>query len=390
MRQTGLLPVVLAAVAVASFLAMRFWTTPAIRAGAGGLDMFDLWMDGYSAEYARMFLARLSPEARALYLGPQRVLDTIMPVALAGLLAATGYRLVVGWSWKLAVAAALLPLVYFSFDMLENAQVAAMLRRGMASDTMAEAASRFTVLKAKSLQAALAVVIFAGVARAIYSAVRAGLKGQDDMAFTVAIDGPAAAGKGTVSKAVAAHFGFAHLDTGLLYRAVGAKVLEGADRLAAARALTAQDLEADGLRSPDVAQAASQVAVDPEVRAALVDFQRAFAARAGGAVLDGRDIGTVICPEAQAKLFVTASPQVRAERRYLELVDAGHDVALDDVLAEVIARDERDSARAAAPLKPADDAVVIDTSQMSIDEAVAAAIAAVTLAQGRAAQTASS
>ncbi|WP_281842985.1 (d)CMP kinase [Sinisalibacter aestuarii] len=202
------------------------------------------------------------------------------------------------------------------------------------------------------------------------------------MGFTVAIDGPAAAGKGTVSKAVAAHFGFAHLDTGLLYRAVGRKVIEGADRLAAAKALLAEDLEAEGLRTPEVAQAASQVAVDPEVRAALVDFQRAFAARAGGAVLDGRDIGTVICPEAQVKLFVTASPEVRAERRYLELAATGHEVTREEVLADVIARDERDSERATAPLRPAEDAVVIDTSDLSIDDAVAAAIAAIEARRG--------
>ena len=123
--------------------------------------------------------------------------------------------------------------------------------------------------------------------------------------FTVAIDGPAAAGKGTISQGVAAHFGFAHLDTGLLYRAVGAKVLAGAEPVAAARSLRAEDLEEDGLRTPAVAQAASKVAVNTEVRAALLDFQRSFAARAGGAVLDGRDIGTVICPNAEAKLYVT-------------------------------------------------------------------------------------
>ncbi|MDQ2089493.1 (d)CMP kinase [Marimonas arenosa] len=196
------------------------------------------------------------------------------------------------------------------------------------------------------------------------------------MRFTVAIDGPAAAGKGTVSKAVAAHFGFAHLDTGLLYRAVAAKVLVGADPVAAAKALTAEDLTGD-LRTPAVAQEASRVAVIPEVRTALVDFQRAFAARAGGAVLDGRDIGTVICPEAEAKLFVTASAEVRAERRFLELQGNGLDVTRAGVLADVQERDARDSERSTAPLKPALDAVVIDTSDMSIDEAVAAAIAVI-------------
>lgn len=196
-------------------------------------------------------------------------------------------------------------------------------------------------------------------------------------AFTVAIDGPAAAGKGTISKAVAAHFGFAHLDTGLLYRAVGAKTLTGTDPIKAARALTAVDLTADNLRSPDVAQAASKVAVIPDVRAALVDFQRAFARRAGGAVLDGRDIGTVICPNADAKLFVTASAAVRAERRYQELVASGLDVNREAVLAEVQARDERDMSRAEAPLKPAADATLVDTSHLSITDAVALAIAEV-------------
>ncbi|TCM77597.1 (d)CMP kinase [Rhodovulum steppense] len=195
------------------------------------------------------------------------------------------------------------------------------------------------------------------------------------MKFTVAIDGPAAAGKGTISRAVAAHFGFAHLDTGLLYRAVGARVLDGLDPVAAARSLTAGDLDRPDLRRPDVAQAASRVAAIPEVRAALVAFQRSFAARAGGAVLDGRDIGTVICPDAAVKLFVTASDLVRADRRYRELVEAGVETCLDEVLAEMRERDARDSARAAAPLKPAPDAVVLDTSELTIGQAVTAALA---------------
>ncbi|WP_116599510.1 (d)CMP kinase [Primorskyibacter marinus] len=198
------------------------------------------------------------------------------------------------------------------------------------------------------------------------------------MAFTIAIDGPAAAGKGTLSKAVAAHFAYAHLDTGLLYRAVGRRMLDGVDPLQAATSLLAEDLDADDLRTPDVAQAASRVAVIPEVRAALVDFQRAFARRDGGAVLDGRDIGTVICPDAEAKLFVTASAEVRAERRFRELLDRGLETTFETVLADVRERDARDMDRAAAPLLPAEDAVQIDTSSMSIDDAVAAAIAAVT------------
>ena len=189
------------------------------------------------------------------------------------------------------------------------------------------------------------------------------------MIFTVAIDGPAAAGKGTLSRAVAARFGFAHLDTGALYRAVGAK---GGDPVAAARSLTAADLARDDLRSLAAGQAASRVAVIPEVRAALLEFQRRFARAEGGAVLDGRDIGTVICPEAEVKLYVTASPEVRAHRRWLEL---GGDEA--EVLAQVRERDARDMGRAEAPLKPAADALVIDTSALSIDAAVAKAIAAV-------------
>ncbi|MCW9042428.1 MAG: (d)CMP kinase [Pseudopelagicola sp.] len=197
------------------------------------------------------------------------------------------------------------------------------------------------------------------------------------MAFTIAIDGPAAAGKGTVSKAVAAHFGFAHLDTGLLYRAVGAKVLAGVEPVEAAKSLLAQDLERNDLRAPEVAQAASKVAALGEVRAALVDFQRAFARRSGGAVLDGRDIGTVICPDAEAKIFVTASAEVRAERRYLEDVSKGHETSREAVLADVKERDARDMERAEAPLKPAADAVVIDTSTLSIEEAIAQAIAAI-------------
>ncbi|MCV2868742.1 cytidylate kinase [Defluviimonas sp. WL0002] len=189
------------------------------------------------------------------------------------------------------------------------------------------------------------------------------------MIFTVAIDGPAAAGKGTISRAVARHFGFAHLDTGLLYRAVGAK---GGDPVRAAQTLSEADLTRGDLRTLEAGQAASQVAVIPEVRAALVDFQRRFARREGGAVLDGRDIGTVICPEAEVKLFVTASAEVRAHRRWLEV---GGDEA--EVLAQVIERDKRDAERLVAPMKPAADAVVLDTSEMTIESAVAAAKAVV-------------
>lgn len=197
------------------------------------------------------------------------------------------------------------------------------------------------------------------------------------MIFTVAIDGPAAAGKGTISKAVAAHFNFAHLDTGLLYRAVGALVLKGADPVEAAKSLDPSDLENDVLRSPEVAQAASKVAVIPEVRDALVAFQRGFAKREGGAVLDGRDIGSVICPNAEVKLFVTASPECRADRRFKELTGKGMDVTPEQVLADVIARDARDRDRETAPMIVADDAKTIDTSDLSIEQAVAEAVAAV-------------
>lgn len=193
-------------------------------------------------------------------------------------------------------------------------------------------------------------------------------------AFTVAIDGPAAAGKGTISKAVASHFGFAHLDTGLLYRAVGRLVLNGAEPEAAALALTPEDMRRDDLRSSEVAQAASKVAAIPEVRAALVAFQQEFARRKGGAVLDGRDIGTVICPQADVKLFVSASDKVRAERRFLELVLKDPTITREGVLADVQARDARDSGRATAPLKAAEDAVMLDTSHLDIEAAVAAAI----------------
>ena len=189
------------------------------------------------------------------------------------------------------------------------------------------------------------------------------------MIFTVAVDGPAAAGKGTISRALADRFGFAHLDTGLLYRAVGAL---GGDPGAAARGLTSADLARGDLRTLDAGAAASRVAVIPEVRAALVAFQRAFARRDGGAVLDGRDIGTVICPEAEVKIFVTASAGIRAHRRWLEV---GGDEAR--VLAEVMARDDRDRNRADAPLKPAADASILDTTDLGIDAAVARAAALV-------------
>lgn len=205
----------------------------------------------------------------------------------------------------------------------------------------------------------------------------------------IAIDGPAAAGKGTLARRLAEHLGFAYLDTGLLYRATGRKVLDAGDdpadaeaAEAVARGLDADDLVAPGLRTDDVARAASMVAAVPGVRAALLDFQRRFAAEPPppykGAVLDGRDIGTVVCPEAEVKLFVTASDEVRAERRAKELRQAGHDVITARVLQEMKERDARDQVRDIAPLVAAPDAVEIDTSGLDADQVFARALALIT------------
>lgn len=184
--------------------------------------------------------------------------------------------------------------------------------------------------------------------------------------FTVAIDGPAAAGKGTVAKGLAEHFGFAHLDTGLLYRAVAAKALLGEDAITAATQLSPSDITPHTLRSPAVAQMASKVAVIPQVRAALVAFQTSFSCQDGGTVLDGRDIGTIICPEADIKIFITASADIRAKRRYDELQNKGLETSYEEVLRDVKERDERDMTRKDAPLKAAKDAHVLDTSSLSI------------------------
>ena len=197
------------------------------------------------------------------------------------------------------------------------------------------------------------------------------------MSFTVAIDGPAAAGKGTLAKRLAARFKMAYLDTGLLYRAVAWQVLAGRDPAEAALSLQAADLDPTGLYTSEVAQQASKVAVLGEVRSALIVFQRSFARQASGAVLDGRDIGTVICPEAEVKLFVTARAEVRAQRRYLELSAKGADVSFEQVAADVNERDARDQDRKEAPLRPAPDAIEIDTSDLSVDAALDCAIAEV-------------
>jgi cytidylate kinase len=204
------------------------------------------------------------------------------------------------------------------------------------------------------------------------------------MTTIIAIDGPAAAGKGTLARRLAAELGYDYLDTGLIYRAVAMKVVRlrsdpanAAMAEAVARALAPKDLDAPDLRSDQAAQAASKVAAIPGVRAALLDFQRNFAARppgGKGAVLDGRDIGTVVCPEAPVKLFVTASLEKRAERRLKELRQRGLDAIQEIVFAEMRERDERDSNRSVAPLIAADDAFVLDTSELDADQAFAAAL----------------
>ncbi len=199
----------------------------------------------------------------------------------------------------------------------------------------------------------------------------------------VAVDGPAASGKGTIAKALARHYRLPHMDTGLLYRAVALNLLRfGGDpdsEFAAARAcdFSQTDFEDPDLKSEAAGGIASRISAYPMVRAALAERQRDFAAQAGGAVLDGRDIGTIIAPDADAKLFVTATPEVRARRRFEELTRMGLAVHEEDVLLDIQARDARDSGRAAAPLVQADDAMLLDTSDMGREEAVAAAIEAV-------------
>ncbi|MGA3301687.1 MAG: (d)CMP kinase [Methylovirgula sp.] len=200
----------------------------------------------------------------------------------------------------------------------------------------------------------------------------------------IAIDGPAASGKGTLARRIAKHFGLPHLDTGLLYRATARALLdEGralSDRAAAvsaARGLALVDFDEAQLRGREMGEAASIVAAMPEVREALIEMQRAFARRPGGAVLDGRDIGTIISPEAEVKIFVTATPETRASRRALELKGQGDKVDYAAVLDDILKRDERDSKRTQAPLRAADDAVMLDTTKLDIEASFAAAMAIV-------------
>jgi cytidylate kinase len=200
----------------------------------------------------------------------------------------------------------------------------------------------------------------------------------------IAIDGPAASGKGTLAKRLASHFGLPHLDTGLLYRAVARKLLDEGialtDEEAAARAaetLDLQILDDSRLRGAEMGDAASVISVYGPVRQALLDFQRQFAGQTTGAVLDGRDIGTVVCPAADVKLFITAAPEERARRRHLELLARHEPAEYAAILEEIRRRDERDATRSTAPLKPAKDALILDTTELDTDASFRAALALV-------------
>jgi cytidylate kinase len=200
-------------------------------------------------------------------------------------------------------------------------------------------------------------------------------------ALVVAIDGPVAAGKGTLARRLAAHLGLRHLDSGMIYRATAARLLASGgkpdDGVAAEKAaldLTAEDLARTNLRDQEIGGAASQIAALQPVRDALLAFQRAFAAEEPGAVIDGRDIGTVVCPDADAKLYVTAGLEERATRRFEELVSRGEAANLDDITNEIAERDRRDMERAVAPLRQADDAVLVDTSELDADAAFEKAV----------------
>jgi cytidylate kinase len=206
----------------------------------------------------------------------------------------------------------------------------------------------------------------------------------------IAIDGPAASGKGTLAKRIAEHFGLAHLDTGLLYRAVARDVraqggaLDDAETAAAAaRSLAPGTLNDPALRDPGVGEAASVVARIPAVRAAVLDYQRNFARQPKGAVLDGRDIGTIVCPEADVKIYVTAATEVRAKRRYLEMKDRGEPATYEAVLDDIRRRDERDASREMSPMRPAPDAFLLDTSNLDIEAAFNTAVGVISRKVGQ-------
>jgi CMP/dCMP kinase len=204
------------------------------------------------------------------------------------------------------------------------------------------------------------------------------------MSIVIAVDGTAASGKGTIAKKLAQHFGFHHLDSGSLYRLVALGVSDANadpdkedDALKAAKAINPEKANDSRIRSAAIGRMASQVSVFPKVRAALLEYQRAFAARPPGAVIDGRDIGTIVCPDAQAKLFVDAKPEIRAHRRWLELKEHGDTRSEAEILKEITERDVRDASRKTAPMKPAPDAALLDTSALDIDAAFKAALALV-------------
>ena len=207
-----------------------------------------------------------------------------------------------------------------------------------------------------------------------------GLTDRKEKGPVIAVDGPAASGKGTIARALAEHFGLPHMDTGMLYRAVALNLWRwGGDPASEFEALRAADMLSidpadEELRSEPVSRIASSISAYPSVRAALLKRQQDFAQQPGGAVLDGRDIGTVIAPAADVKLFVTASAEVRAQRRVRELLERGMPAHYEDVLADIRARDARDSAREVAPLRPAPDAIILDTSSLDRDAAIAEAI----------------
>ena len=188
--------------------------------------------------------------------------------------------------------------------------------------------------------------------------------------IVIAIDGPAASGKGTISKAISEKLQFNYLDTGKLYRAIGARYLEGYPPIVAAQSLDSKDLDKYDLQKQEIAQAASEIALIPEVRAALLKFQRDFSQKMPGAVLDGRDIGTIVCPDAKIKIFLTASLEARAKRRYIELYKNGQKINFKTILEQIRERDERDQTRSSSPMVAASDAKIFDTSELSINEAV--------------------